>query len=457
MNDSAQPQASDTASSRRGLRAEGWTWLAFGCYLAGVVLRVLFILSWNNANHPDRIFSDMKAYHISAQRFCDPAYVPDITDTIYPPGGGIYFGLLMKLDAELHAAVRIQCVLACLVPLLLMGIGRRLFGPRVGLFALGVSSLYFPLFEYFGYLLTEGPFTLFLLLSFYLLCVSLTAKKAWAAWVAGGGAGLMLGVAGSFKSVALSSALLVFVALLLMRRKARFRLLPTMLASAAGLVLVLVPLSMRATRLNEGRFLLIANEAHRSFLLGHHGRVRWAGWTDGRRNYHHEFGCPVAYQKGYQDVLSLDVGVYEGEKQYRMAWDWMAEHPLEAFLQSVEHSFDLFNMYAVWPGMAMPYVTWVYLFGEIYLVLLVIPAGVHLWRRRAGLFRFQPAFWGDWMALLPLVSVIAVAFLFIGEPRYRIPYDGFMILLAARAYCGVRADDPVFLGAAGAPAGAALG
>ena len=50
--------------------------------------------------------------------------------------------------------------------------------------------------------------------------------------------------------------------------------------------------------------------------------------------------------------------------------------------------------------------------------------------------------YGDLLVLMPVLALIIVAFFTIGEPRYRIPFDGFMILLAARCYSGgeTRAD-----------------
>lgn len=424
-------------------------WIAPACalaaYLAGVVLRYEFILVWNRATSKECLFSDAFAYYKSAADYCNPRYIPSICDTIFPPGGKYYFGVLMQLDPSMEMAMYVQFLLSCVIPLLLYVTAGRLFGRRNGLFALGFSSLYFPLWEYYGYFMTEGPFLFLILFTFYLLLRSLQAETRVPAWLWGLAAGLTLGLSAAFKSLALASALLVFAALLAFFRRFKLRMLPTLAASTAGLLMVLSVISMHATRLNEDRFLLIANDAPRNFLLGHHGRVGMATFTDEKRHFIHEFGGPVAAQRGYQDHLQLNVGVYEGAEQYRMAVDWMKAHPGEALLQSLEHAFDLFYGSVPWPGAVRSYHSWSIFFSEVFLVLLLFPAGIHLVQHGREMLRLKPRYCADLLVFLPVLSVFMVAFLFAGEPRYRIPYDVFMILLASRAYCGVREDDAPFL------------
>jgi hypothetical protein len=40
----------------------------------------------------------------------------------------------------------------------------------------------------------------------------------------------------------------------------------------------------------------------------------------------------------------------------------------------------------------------------------------------------------EWLLLLPVLGVMATVFASIGEVRYRVPFDGFLIVLAARGY-----------------------
>ena len=60
---------------------------------------------------------------------------------------------------------------------------------------------------------------------------------------------------------------------------------------------------------------------------------------------------------------------------------------------------------------------------------------------RRELFALRRHLCGDLLLLTPLCGVILAAFVAIGEARYRVPFDGFIILLAARFYCGVRPEE----------------
>jgi hypothetical protein len=50
------------------------------------------------------------------------------------------------------------------------------------------------------------------------------------------------------------------------------------------------------------------------------------------------------------------------------------------------------------------------------------------------MLRLEPDVLGDLLILLPVLGICIGAFITVGEVRYRIPFDGFLILLAARAY-----------------------
>ena len=47
---------------------------------------------------------------------------------------------------------------------------------------------------------------------------------------------------------------------------------------------------------------------------------------------------------------------------------------------------------------------------------------------------------------MPIFGIMLAAFISLGEPRYRVPFDGFFLLLAARMYCrGSRPGEPTLL------------
>lgn len=339
-----------------------------------------------------------------------------------------------------------QWFLSCLVPPLLGLISLRLFDRKVAAAVFLVSCLYFPLWEYFGYFISEGPFIFTQLAAFLLLVLSLQSKSGRGALAWGLAGGIALGACAVIKSCALFSAALVFALLIYYRCRHQFRIAHTAVGALIGLSLILTPVSIRATRMNEGRFLLIANDAPRTFLLGHQGRAGLTWWLDGPRNFHMNFSNPSATQHGYGEIKEYHFGPYESKPNYQAAWSWIGNNPLEALLLSIEHVFDMFAIALPWPGYFRPYAGWTIFFNEFFIALILFPALIHLLRVGKKLFQRDPQVAGDGIVAAAALSIYLLAFIFLGEGRYRICFDGFMMMLAARALFPVRPSDLIRLG-----------
>jgi hypothetical protein len=98
-----------------------------------------------------------------------------------------------------------------------------------------------------------------------------------------------------------------------------------------------------------------------------------------------------------------------------------------------------------WPGSGTQLRPLLIGFMVLFYVGVLLPAVVHLWRHRRALVRLDPRYAGELLVLMPVLAVMITAFIFLGEARYRIPFDGFLLLLAARAYCGSRPEDPLLV------------
>lgn len=354
-------------------------------------------------------------------------------DTLFPPGAPFFYAILRHLDPSMRLIDYSLWFLSSLVPLLLAYTAERLCGRTSALFVLAFSSLYFPLWEYFGYLLSEGPFLFTLLSAFLLLVLSLQAPSRRKAIFWGLAAGVMLGASAACKSCSLVSALLVFSVLIFSARKNHFRIWPSLIAAGMGLILLLIPVSIHATRLNEGRFLLIANDAPRTFLLGHQGRVGLTWFYDTARDFRMNFINPSSNQHYYAVEKTYPFGPYDAAN-YAAGWKWTKANPGEALLLSIEHVFDSFALVTPWPGYFRPYQPWTVFFSEVFLVLLLAPVLVHLCRSAREFGRADPSILGDMMLTAAILSIYILAFFFVGEARYRVQYDGFMIILASRAF-----------------------
>ncbi len=402
-------------------------------YLIGVIWRYYYLLHVHPATQ--FVYSDMQSYVITAQNFSNPNYQPSIADTIYPPGTGIYLGLLYRLDPSWHLAMMVQWLLSSLVPILLALIGYELYGKKVALLTLVISSLYFPFIDYASYFMSEGPLLFTTTLSIWCLVRSLRVKNIHAAPLWGLASGLSLGLAASCKSVVLLPGFLIALALVHWGWKEKWRrILWISCAGSVGLMLLIVPQAIRCTRLNEGHYCTISNNGNLNMLLGHYGLLKAADFNDRQRNFFHSFGPPPAWQMGYEEHATFPFGAYDAKQASQAAWQWIRSHPIDALVLSTSHIFELIFGTVPWPSSHTAARRWVQFSQQFYWVFLLLPGILHLKKNFRHLSDVSGPGRADLILLLPLVGLMITAFFTFGEPRFRIPFDGFMILLAVRWY-----------------------
>jgi 4-amino-4-deoxy-L-arabinose transferase-like glycosyltransferase len=377
----------------------------------------------------------MKMYVTAALRSTDPAYTPTIADTIFPPGTAFYLAMLHRLTGDWTAAAVMQVVLSALVPILLAAIAWRLYDQRVALGTLAAASLYFPFVDYSGYFLSETPYTFLLVLALALLVAALMAGQRGRLVALSFGSGAALGGAAMFKSVVLLPGLFLIIYIAGVAWRRRWRSLPALLLPGViGMAVVLIPVAARCTRLNEGNFCLISTNGPLNVLLGHYGELRRAEFYDDVRHFRHHFGLPASILRGYGNVENFPFGVYDGDKVMAAAIEWVRQNPGTALMYSCNHVLDLF-LWPHWPTSHQGHRLWATVFMQIYLVLILVPMIFVVGACVGRLWRLDRGALPEALLFLPLIGVAVVAFLTAGEPRLRIPYDGFAIILAARGFC----------------------
>lgn len=389
---------------------------AFLSFMGGLFFRwyYLFVL------HPltRYLYSDMKSYADLAWRLYSPGYHPAVIDVFYPPGTALFFGALIRLYPSWSIVMFAQFVMSVSIPVIIALISWELYGKRVALISLLIASLYFPFVEYAAYFLSENPFTFFFLLAFWLLVKSLKSPYRRRAILWGLFFGIATGVASMFRNVLLLPILFILVYLLLIG-KGRI-----ILASLLGIALVLVPVARWCTRANEGKFCVISNNGALGVLQGHYGNTGHFYFQDSARGLYYEFGSPASLQKGMVEKSYFSFGTYESSKVLETAWNWISRHPAQAFQLSFAHIADLFVGTIAWPTSHTAQKPWMEAYQYLYLIFILLPAVYYIIRSKAT----------DLLLMLPLFGLLATVFITIGEPRYRIPFDSLLIILAARAY-----------------------
>ncbi len=409
------------------------TVIAALAYLIGILWRYYHIFISHRAT--DYLYSDMQLYVERARNFINPSYTDNIADTIYPPGMHMLLGTMYAVASSWDPALWLQFIISCIIPLLIAGLGYALYGPRVASLALIFSSLYFTFIDYAGFFLAENPYLFSVCSALLLLVLALRARASLWRIIAALLGGAMVAISAAFKEAIVVPAALIGLFLLYLAWRNRSRpILVVVIVSSLSTLAVIAPFSYRCTTLSEGAFCVTSNSGALTMLEGHHGEYVKVWYHDHARNLHFWFGPPPFAKRGYTGELHFDFGAYDAKANRAAAWAWIKEHPWQAFLLSTQNVFQLFVGPTPWPSSDTADKHLATFAQELFLVIVLLPALVFVWCHWRGLVRLQEGYWADILVLLPVLGLMMAVFLSLGDPRYRIPFDGFLMIIAARMY-----------------------
>ncbi|MHB8420793.1 MAG: 6-pyruvoyl-tetrahydropterin synthase-related protein [Myxococcales bacterium] len=377
------------------------------------------------------LYSDMLANVMRAYAAADPHHVPNPWDTFVPRGIVEMAVWALKLfpDRSVETLTPVQALLSTLcIPLAYVGL-RRCFGARPALLAAWLLALDYLPIGYTGYYLAENYLMFFVILSLALLRPE---KPLWTFF-----AGLCLGVGSWYKAQAFT--LLPFWALALWWAGHHARVDPhagerdpswpaspprrlSALTLTLGALLFVVPESVLVSRI-AGRPLFMSSNGGQNFYSGHCA-IHLATCTGSWGIY--AGGLPKVYQRdeGWPDV-SFTAPFYDSPFYLKegircsvdLGWKfglWMVQQLADTFAGWPGSTID------VWPDWATDQLPWARGTNLVISYLFYPLALWSLWRMRKRL--------GAWLGFgLPFLSVIGIAVLFLGDPRFRQPYDFFML------------------------------
>lgn len=403
-------------------------WLSL---IGGGVARLLYVVVLHPATR--HVYSDMAGYVYRAMHFFNTPQT--IADSIYPPGASIFFGILYRLDPAWNLSELVQWALSLGSMALIGSLARRLYGNAAAVVALALAAVYFPFLHYAGLFLAENPFMFLMLATLRLFVHAIDARgragaTAWAA-----AAGLAAGVAASFKTTILGPLAVtgaLYVAYSLKHRRPHW--LAISAAIVVGVALLFVPMSLRCTQLTEGRLCLAATNGPINMLQGHYGEKFLFHWRDRVRGFYFDFGSPTAALRGYTGEVWLDFGAYDSEKNLALLRDHVAAHPGAALLQSFGNVLDLFNGRTIWPDPHLWGVDFGALYQKLFWLFVLLPAAARIAARWRPMMDLEAESLPEWLLLAPLLGLALLAFIGEGEVRYRVPFDGLLMTLAARSY-----------------------
>ena len=404
---------------------------ALAAWVAGVAWRIVHIVYLHPATA--FVYSDMQFYHNEALRWCSGAPF-GVKDMMHPPGTGLWYGMLCRLDASFRISHWCSALASCAVPLFIGALARLLYDRRVALIALSFASLYFPFIDFFALFISEGPFLFMVFPAFIALVLGLR-HSGWRMWAALIAAGVGLGFCTMTRPVAMVWLLLVFLLLTIWHlRRAPKRWLVLVTGLGLGALAVLGPTAARCTRLNQGKFCIAGTMGPLNIVLGHVSDVRRVVWHDFHDGTYYFASSPVSFQNHSSRELALPFAAEDGAANMAYARKLFTEHPGNFVWQSLRElgflivgNFPWPTYETAWriPGMIAEYLFW---------LLVMLPALVTLALKARPLLRLAPEAEAEALLLLPLIGSMAVSFLTVGETRYRVACDGFLMIVAAAAW-----------------------
>lgn len=397
--------------------------IAWASYVLGVAFRAAYILRL----HPpiDYLFSDMASYYETGQRILGGTEVA-YYDALFPPG----VSYLVALTRSHVGYAFTTLLLSCAVPLILRAAATLAFGARAGAAALVMASLYVGFVDQAAYVSSEGPAIFLLAFAAFGMASFVAAHRMGAPLVSAAAmTGLAFGTAACFRGNASIPALFVLAAFT--ARASR-----RTLVCAAFAVAFAVPVgaaSVRATRLSGGEPRFVSSNGPMNVLLGHRGRdFLTLHWQPPGGSGLIVFGSPSAVARGYTGELHVPFAAWDVEANLAEASRYARAHPFEVVTQSFEHVADTLSGSIPFPTGGTRFRSLAG-FGEQQHLLVLWPALVTclylaVVRRRA---RAEVS-----MFVLPFAGNLLTVALTVGEPRFRIPFDVFTMVLAAGLVVG---------------------
>jgi hypothetical protein len=415
-------------------------WWFLLALVAGAVHRGWFVFY---ANPPSMfLWSDMLGYVERAARLADPRVQLGPFDAFYPPGTHVllapFFYFATSPQAALAACESLWFFLAVLTLVAVGLIANRLFKHALAAFvAVNLVWTHWAFSVYTGFFTSETPFAFFMCASLLasLWARELPTERHWGRDAGYAGAGLLAGIAASIRPQFFIQAVLMGLPLIglssfvghvkaLVRKGSERPKEPWFRWREAIALGVMFTLPCVATmKLNShamGKPWGMSGNAGLNFYQGHCDVVQV-----------HMEGMWVVAPPRIQRMLSEKRDPERKVVHERQGWDNKYFFNLgrrcirkDSWLHLKRISTNVLDLFATtepWPSNQGEFRKVTALSNTIYCYALfaIVPIASWLARRR----------WAERWLLLQLACALPVGILFYGDPRYRIPYDIFGMLL----------------------------
>lgn len=414
----------------REWEAERWRRVALGAIAIGALARAVYILGFHEPL--DYVYSDMLAYLNRAELLAEGRVEADPQYTVTPGGTHYLLAVPLFIFGDSHTGLWVGqamwCLMSAATPYFMWRFASCLLVPAAAALTAVFCSLWVLFITNSSYFLSETPALFFLTASLWL--AAQVARGAVGRPLATGAlAGLLAGAAMATRPQFVFNFGLALIPLMLGRRWLK----PAGALVGAGAVvmaLVVIHNTSVADKLTLG-----SGNSGLNFFQGqcdvHLLTMRKDGVT-------YTFGAPPALQRGGgRDYLFDDRPPGDAAFFYDQGWKCIREGGLAHVRLIARSVVDMGATTVIWPQFNEQGLNYVVKITNIIyslaLPVIVVMSILLIRRRRRG---GNDPWRGELYMLLHLACFLPTALLFVGDPRYRMPYDvfGFALLSALIAY-----------------------
>lgn len=368
----------------------------------------------------------MQGYYERAVKFA-VGDKEDIYDTFYPPATQIVYSFLIKIINPFFWIKLFNVFVNIATCFLIYLISKELFNRQAGYIGLFIACFNYLFIDFTGYLLSETFFAFTLAFMFYCFLKSVIAHKQSLRWLYSFLAGLFIIIAGATKS-----SILLFIPLFglwwFLNFK-KYKIFSNLAFYMAGFLPLFILMTLRFHSLT-GEYGIISTNGGFNFFQGR-SHIRDARFEDKKRSMGYLFASPVAVRKNYTYNDSFQTGPYDSKFFYHKGIEEMKKDIPRTLLYSFENLYDLFLLPDVWPSFAIdkPFPNVIKLASWLFILLVLIPSFfVIIVCSRVVLSGVRI------ILIFPIITILITSFVFYGDPRFRVPYDVFFIILAGYFY-----------------------
>ncbi len=362
------------------------------------------------------IFSDMNSYLGISQRLL--VHDRSLSNVFYPIGYPLFLTLVSKILPNLFfpTIAILQSLMGLASLILLYVISKNILSQKFRLIFLIILACYYPWIDFGGYLMSETLATLLLILMVYLAFFSFSHKNLlWLFFLL-----VVIGLSSLVRANLLLSG--IFIVFWLAARTITTR---GIIVFFCGFILAFL-FSSQIYRYYGGISSPMALNGGLVFMDGQcllRGATDSNGWS---------FGAPVFTQRNLQVEESFDQPFTNSDYFYRQGINCLIAKP-QRILGKLTELYYLFFDNVAWPSSDQPgYGTAMKvshaLFNATILPGLFI-ATYLFFKERKKLFKTRLA-----IIFLTVFSLVATTVVYYADIRYRLPFDGFLILLSLWAY-----------------------